>query len=359
MPVVFDAWSEQVASEAAGRDGRKQFQQWLEGYSLPPLDNSTEGHTWLLEAAKDKIGLEKTLAHLSSELLQEHRQNRLRSANLDRLLFNLFYLCAGLRKPDVLWSPLLHIFDEKTVPKKNLAAGKGHYQGISLVTAFRAALIQNQAKDWLLHVWCEMLKHTPHDFLQGTPMDGFEGILGLPGEPRKNLVGWALARMSEEIDTSRFQEKQFSYLLESVKTRFKEEKWDFLSLGVLCEWRSWAVKLVGDPRTVLEIEYDESIEDLVYLGSNRVKIPSKWKPYENDLFPIIRYQYADFHQILPEVRRTSPLPKEVAHAMNQFTLRPEQRILYLRKEMQATCRSIVSNRRGYNRLQYGVVGEKQ
>jgi len=348
MPVVYDIWRDQLASELVGNDAETNFRAWLEGYSLPPLDSSTEGHTWLMEAAGESDELKDSFAHFAANLLNLYFQNKLKSARLNRLLFNLFYLCAGLRKPDFLWQPLLDIFAAEAVPAKDVAANKGHYQGVALVTAFRAALTQNQADDRFLQIWRDMLNGEPHVFLRGAPMDGFEGFLGLPGEPDKNLIGWALARMADDIQESQFREKQFLHLIERIRTKFKKEKWNFLLLAVLCGWKHWAVKLMGDPQTVLGIEYDNTIEDLVYLGANRVKIPEHFRSYAADLEPIIRQLFVDFHEIGPAIRKTNPLPKDIAEALDQHLSVPEQRIKYVVSEMNATCRSLAANR-SYNR----------
>src|SRR5437660_427510 len=99
---------------------------WLEGDDLPRLDNSTEGHAWLLLAVKDNSQLADALASVAALLLCSFAKQDLRSANIDRLLFNLFYLCHGLKRPSVLWEPLKAILDKRLVPAKSLKENSGH-----------------------------------------------------------------------------------------------------------------------------------------------------------------------------------------------------------------------------------------
>src|SRR5260370_1160899 len=107
-PSTFESWRDSVVSEVTSDGAERHLQRWLEGYSLPHIDNSTEGHGWLLEAVKDVPGLRDTLAALAAKLLQRYRENHLQSANSSRLLFNLFYLCAGLHRHSVFCTLLIY-----------------------------------------------------------------------------------------------------------------------------------------------------------------------------------------------------------------------------------------------------------
>lgn len=281
---VFDGWRDEVVAKANERNAERHLQRWLEGAALPPIDSYTEGHAWLWEAAKDVPRLRSRLATLAAQLIESYRERNLESRDLPRFQFNLFYFCAELRQPDVLWKPLLRILEDKAVPATNNDSGE--YQGVPLIAALRAAIAGNQADLQKLDMWRDMLEDKPDTYLAGTPMDGFEGVIALPGPPNEALVGWALARMSDYLHDSPFRTRQFKQLLPDVQARFSDHPWDFELLAARCEWKPWAQKLVGDPMSLVRIEYAR-IPTVEYLrGDNktkmRIRLPRKYKSAKLD-----------------------------------------------------------------------------
>jgi hypothetical protein len=291
---TFDRWLESVVAKASEPNGAEDLQRWLEGYSLPDLDKHTEGHMWLLEAVKDVPELGPRIASLAANLIEDQCQEKLKTEHLSQLLSNLFYLCRGLRTPAILWGPLLDLLNAHTVPNPN--GEWGRYKGVPLITAFRGALAANQGDDSLQVMWQKMLSGQPDEFLRGTPMDGFEGLLGLPSKAREGLVAWALARMSDYLNKSPFREAQFRQLLRSVSARWKEVAWDFQVLGIRGGWQSWAKDTVGGVQGLMVIDYSDVKYPKVESDPppGRILLPEDYSRHSATLEPLIREHCEDY-----------------------------------------------------------------
>jgi hypothetical protein len=317
-PSIFVSWRSEVAGELERASAKEQLlQHWLEGYSLPPLDNYTDGHAWLLEAVKDIPDLGDKIKVPASLLLQLHVQNKLFSTRKNRLLCNLFFLCAGLKKPETFWTPLLRILEGHNVPP-------GDHRGIPIIMAFRAALVENQADARFKSIWRSMLGDPSGllqgdlretlEFLRGGPIDGFEGILGLPSQANEALIGWALARMSYFLDSSPFGRKQFQGLLERVESHFSPKPWNWQELAGLCNWKPWAQHMVGDPE--VEIVYGKFLEVAV-VGRSKIMLPEALLHYASELEPAIRELALDFRNSgLADEHLSAQIEQTVCAALN-------------------------------------------
>jgi len=308
--LVFNSWRDRIAVEIGHTPPEVCLQRWLEGKSLPPLDNYTEGHGWLLEAIKDLPTVRKPLTEAAVQLLRLFSHGGLKSYDLNRLLFNLFYFSAGLRQPDLLWLPLLRILEMGSVSANDLHLR--HYRGIALTTPFRAALAENQGDATLAKLWLDMLAKLPHKILGGMPMDGFEGVLGLPGPPDEDVIGWSLARMADDLEKSPFRKDQFLELIDYVEARFPQHNWDFIFLSIVCEWKGWTQELVGDPAKVIKIEYGSNQEP-EYVEEEgrrkiRIRLPESLVRYADEIEPNVRRIALDFRRTqLPQRHLLSQL----------------------------------------------------
>ena len=306
---VFDTWRDEVVARLHGTRAKRRLQELLEGNALPPIDNYTEGHTWLLEVVKDLPQLKDRLAVLSAQLIESHVRKTIKSEDPARLLFNLLFFCAQLRQPSTLWKPLLQMFHKRAVPTANDVSGE--YQGVSFVAALCAALAGNQGDGRMLVVWRAMLENKPDRYLHGTPMDGFEGVMGVPGKPQEPLIGWAFARLSDYLDGSPFRIQQFRQLLSAAKSRYNDYPWDFELLAARCQWKQWSQKLVGAPSKLIKIEYVR-VEKVEYLKGNtkpriRIRLPMKYKIFAAKLDPTIRQLALDFCKAPPPDGTLVPL----------------------------------------------------
>src|SRR5262249_28439272 len=215
---------------------------------------------------------------------------------MPRLIFNLLYFCAQLQQPMILKKPLLQMLNDRAVPANG--EDSGEYQGVPLIAALRAALAGNQTESEMLPLWQAMLEGKSDSYLNGTPMDGFEGVIGLGGSPKEVLVGWALARMADHLDDNPFRTRQFKQLLRVVRSRFVDYPWDFELLAARCEWRPWAQKLVGSPKNLIRIEYAK-IAKVEYLKGRtrpkiRIRLPLHYKVDAAQLELRIRQLALDF-----------------------------------------------------------------
>lgn len=290
---IFVSWREQAAERLRGAAEKETIlQDWLEGYNLPPLDSYTEGNAWLLEAAREVPQFAEELAPPAVILLQAYRTRSLKSESPERLSLNLFYLCAGLRNPSAFWQPLWDLLEDRAIRSPEESDVLGRYRGVPVVMAFRAALTENQRDHRLKGVWRLMLgehsdygRHNlPEDaeailsFLKGGPMDGFEGILGLPGEPNEALLGWALAQMARELDDAPFREKQFAGLLDRVESRFNTAECNWHVLGVI-RWQVWAKEVLEKKGWLAEDVPIDFVGTEVEFRQDAVRLPAAWVSY--------------------------------------------------------------------------------
>jgi len=239
MMSSFDEWQAKVRDWLKSPNPEQsKLADWLAGYDGPGIDRYTEGFTWLFKAVQGDDEESVLLAKQAAIMLESYRLGTLRPSA--RLASNLLYLCVELRQSRLLGEPLAQMLKDKTVPPKGDPEREWSYQGASLMLAFRGALAYNQADAKLRQVWIDMLEGKPDPYLLGTPMDGYEGVLGLPGKPEHVLVAWALSWMARFIDKAPDRVGDFKRLIAMAERRFPGEEWDWEINALRCAWPDWA-----------------------------------------------------------------------------------------------------------------------
>lgn len=143
---------------------------WLQGDSVPFSDDGVEPFVWLqraLSLTKDPANLQAEFVRRVAMLLRS--QPAVDSSKLERILYNLFMLCAWLRHPAAFGEPL-----------KSILESDNEWFSLELRDALRIALMNNQSDQSLRPIWQAMLSGQGHGFLPGNKFDGFEGILLMP-----------------------------------------------------------------------------------------------------------------------------------------------------------------------------------
>ena len=245
-------WIEQVRKFlASGRSVdqlKAKLQYWLEGYGLLSLSRAPgtdEGTSFILETLKDHPELTETVAKICAELINDYLGGKLQSKeDQNRLLHNLFYMVGALAKPEILHEPVAKVIEVKALPSAD-----SNYLGVPLYAALRAAFVGNQPDRRYLQMWRSWLEGAKDSFLHPSPMDGFEGMLHMPGKLDEDQIGFALGKMAVYLaDCGSSRKMQFSFLLGMVQRRFPKHQWSFRNLGRKHKWPLWTIrcKIVSD-----------------------------------------------------------------------------------------------------------------
>jgi len=241
-------------AEHPGPDGlasvpSNQLVRWLQGDDDSTAGEQMDPHAWILEAvdqtARPRRVREQLARHCRS--LLELRPDRMLadgSAKVFRrpaqFLRNLFWLCAELVQPEILWAPLLAVYNERCMPAR--------LDKYDLVDALRAALIQNQLDAELKTEWFSMLSGD-RTYLNGNRTSGFRGVVAMPESPAQLGKPWvvqiasALKVMADYLAGLPDRRKEFHLLVAEAKEPFPQ--WESadsdLSLRSIQDgWPMWA-----------------------------------------------------------------------------------------------------------------------
>ena len=225
----------------------QRLYDWLRGSGLPPVGYDDEPYQWLLRGiaihgpAHDH--LEKRFAERLSILLGEEPDVVMRDGGED-FLRNLYWTCAGLRRPSYLAE---HLWQAYRRLKRTKLRG-------DVRDALQAALIQNQfGATKPLEIWERMVTTGRHTWLRGGEIAGYEGILARHATITKDIdkVLWALGQISHRWTENRGPD--FKGLLLKVPDLGEPTVYAQL-LATSKEWPSWARAYVPvlfvDPKTM-------------------------------------------------------------------------------------------------------------
>ncbi|HEX7957629.1 MAG TPA: hypothetical protein VF508_11835 [Pyrinomonadaceae bacterium] len=247
------------------RGKRAGLTDWLKGYELPAVGHGEEPYVWLLRALSFSDDFcRREMAGRVALLLERERPHEPRGGRYDhRLIYNLLYLCAGLRRREELGAALYRVYDffAERGGAAALGAAGGRYD---LSGALRDALITNQTDQRFNDAWKRMLAGDPPEMLQGGRYAGLDGLTHMPSRergvyaPDVEAVGWALARMAEYLSGELGRHKAFRRLVERVKKAWPEyTRWDedLLRQAISNEWPAWAALRLDNLAVRIEKEH--------------------------------------------------------------------------------------------------------
>ena len=205
--------------------------------------------------------LEKRFAERLSILLGEEPDVAMRDGGED-FLRNLYWTCAGLRRPSYLAEQLWRAYRRLKVTKL-----RGDVKD-----ALQAALIQNQfGATKPLEIWEKMVTTGRHSWLRGGEIAGYEGILARHATITKDIdkVFWALNRISHRWDSSK--KADFRRLMLRVPDLDQTEGARMLIKSASdskAGWSEWAVELL--PQLSYPETHDGSLRIVVKFEGNEV-----------------------------------------------------------------------------------------
>ena len=214
----------------------KRLADWLDGYSLPPVDPGYEPYLWLLQGLPTGAALpdyEEKLAHSLVSALDS-------ASGSDKAMFNLLALSARLRCAPIL-APAL-----RRLRQSNALAGRA-YLGIALPDALRDALSYNQPDYKMEKDWMALIEGQPVADLSGDWRHGFDGINRMQdnrrsGTPPVTALGKALKKIAAVVGGRTYQRVDiFADLLLEVCERFPGhfESTEFIEMSNLADWPEW------------------------------------------------------------------------------------------------------------------------
>ena len=143
---------------------------WLAGRGLPPVGHDEEPYQWVLRGLpKANRGyFELKLAERLSVILGEQPDvEPIVTGQDDEFLAGLYWTCAGVSWPSLLFEPLWAAY--KRLEQTKLSG--------PVRDALQAALVNNQAGDkpyrW---IWLPMLQKGTHHLLRGNEITGYDGL---------------------------------------------------------------------------------------------------------------------------------------------------------------------------------------
>jgi len=233
-----------------------QLLDWLRGYDLPAIGDD-EPYLWLidgLEAIDERDRTSGAFCERVKAVLESRPDLHPEGRWPERVLYNLFMLCACLHCPRCLAEPLEVIFRGGKVG--------GNWRGLNLRSALRRALIENQVDTRFHDDWRSMMTDGRHPSLPGDAIDGFAGIVNMhPSleEPDEPVVGAILEGLTDLVERFDGEDEPILHLEEvfdGLERRYPNRRWayEIEISGTAAGWPKWA-------RNVVALRLDRSARD--------------------------------------------------------------------------------------------------
>lgn len=232
---------------------------WLKGYTLPALGYEDDPYDWILRAFPSDNSAAHYKSIFASRIVEFlHSEAFYRQIyDDDRLLFNLFYLCANLNRKEELAPSLEEVFDFFQSHEREREAFFSEKKMYNLNAAFREALIANQTNAKYLPFWRSILEQQQPPILRGNIFSGFLGVLfaSKKGEPLVDEIAWALGKMADYFVQTNDKKRlvKFRNLMTRIKEVWDGYDWDKILFfhTIKRPWQHWAT--VRLPRLIMPL----------------------------------------------------------------------------------------------------------
>lgn len=229
----------------------------LEATDLPMGAEFSEPWQVIITASND-VGDHSQRAKLAvqlGKLLDRGIDTEPIGKNLEKLRFNALALAEAMQYNDELVDPL-----ERMYQRKKLA---GSYNGEDLRSTLRSAMQVNQVDARHQTKWINMLDGNEDEFIGGTPIDGFRGIIFMPatqearGLPNMEMIGVALDKMARSIAASDQSVGEFVTLLQQATHVYLQGGENYYNelyeQALKHEWPQWAVHVLAMNKQTIKL----------------------------------------------------------------------------------------------------------
>lgn len=242
----------------------EQLTDWLKGYTLPAFGYEDEPYDWILRAFPSDDSAADYKSIFASRIVEFIRSEDFyrQISDDDRLLFNLFYLCANLNRKEQLARPLENVFDFFQSNEREREAFFNKRKMYNLNAAFREALISNQISGKYLTFWKSILEQQQPPILRGNIFSGFLGVLFASenGEPLIDEIAWALGKMADYFVQTNDKKRlvKFRNLITRVEEVWNDFNWGRILFfnSVKYSWQRWAT--VRLPHLIIPLGYSSN-----------------------------------------------------------------------------------------------------
>lgn len=252
----------------------KDVIRWLKGYAFPRLNHEEEPFNWIVWAL---TRLDGSYNSQMSERIAAYLENYApyKEQVIDqKLLYNLFYLCANLYCDRRLADSLADVYDflarEENRGIKKVFLSKDRMFNVG--SAFREALISNQIDDKYLTSWKMLLEGLEPDIIRGDVFSGFRGIVHKPSPgqiitPDVDEIGWALKKVSEYLSNEiATRAEKFHHLTDYIRrVWYNYSSWSetFAYQAQINSLPDWAIE--NCPYFPVQLTAEENSQDDEYI----------------------------------------------------------------------------------------------
>jgi hypothetical protein len=267
----------------------EQMVSWLRGEGWPPGGWQGEPYRLLLESVPRDAGqgfIREKMARAAAELLEQctRKSPKVFGALPGVVLSNLFSLSAGLALPSILGGPLNRMKTDRG------AYLKGSQHGIPFTSLLIEALAENQAGLDLKSYWLALLDQERGVFPEGTPFDGFRGLIKCgekAGIPEADNIAAAIGLIAQYLEEKlpNRQRRTMRDLYDYVESYFDLSRVPWRRVFELPDSQipAWAVDCFPSRLFPIKKSAHQVIIPVAVMGC----LPAKYKPlikWEKDCF---------------------------------------------------------------------------
>lgn len=259
----------------------RQLRDWLNGEGLPATSLDEEPFRWILRGlplGEERRKVVAIVAGRVREAIEEEPEQSVATDQERNYLYNLLQLGSGLESPELLWGPLLAMYERACRLRVSFDSESRN--------ALAAALIRNQGGQQLREVWSRMLGGGTDGIIPGSQQTGWAGIRRMPtvdgsAYPDWEAVGKSLGLMATGFEEDAQRDRQFDRLIRGVLDLYGEDAGVQRQLVLSSfenQWPDWAKGAV--PKLVVA-ESDEGESSWFLMSVPPCLFRFRWNPVTN------------------------------------------------------------------------------